>query len=150
MHQQTFILERLASPVGELLVLTDDQQRLRAIDWEGMEHRMQRLLREHYGKDAILLREATQPSAARHALAAYFQGDMGALAGLPTATNGTPFQIKVWEALRRIPVGRTMSYGGLAVQIATPRRHVQSAWRTAPTPSPSSSLATASSVRTVR
>jgi methylated-DNA-[protein]-cysteine S-methyltransferase len=120
MHPQTFTLERLASPVGELLVLTDDQQRLRAIDWEGMEHRMQRLLREHYGKDVIQLQNATQPSMVRHALAAYFQGDMSALTGLPIATSGTPFQIKVWDALRRIPVGRTMSYGGLAAQIGQP------------------------------
>ncbi|HEY8085886.1 MAG TPA: methylated-DNA--[protein]-cysteine S-methyltransferase [Methylophilaceae bacterium] len=121
MHGQTFTLERIASPVGELLVLTDEQQRLRAIDWQGMEQRMHRLLREHYGKDAILLRDATQPSAVRHALDAYFAGDMNALKNIPTATGGTAFQVKVWNALRRIPVGRTMSYGGLAMQIGHPR-----------------------------
>jgi methylated-DNA-[protein]-cysteine S-methyltransferase len=121
MHQQTFTLECLASPLGELLVLTDDQQRLRAIDWQDMELRMQRLLREHYGKGAIRLQQSTQPSTVRHALDAYFRGDMDALAYLPTATNGTPFQIKVWDALRRIPVGRTMSYSALAVQIGHPK-----------------------------
>jgi methylated-DNA-[protein]-cysteine S-methyltransferase len=121
MSVQTFILERLASPVGEMLVVTDDQQRLRAIDWEGMYHRMQRLLREHYGKDAVQLRETTNPTPVLRALDAYFQGDKAAIADLPTATNGTAFQIKVWDALRRIPLGRTMSYGALAVQIGQPK-----------------------------
>lgn len=33
---------------------------------------------------------------------------------LPTASEGTEFQIKVWNALRRIPYGTTTSYGELA------------------------------------
>lgn len=31
--------------------------------------------------------------------------------------QGTPFQQSVWEALRGIPAGRTLSYGGLAQQL---------------------------------
>jgi methylated-DNA-[protein]-cysteine S-methyltransferase len=36
------------------------------------------------------------------------------------AINGTPFQRSVWSALRRIPSGRTLSYGGLATKIGRP------------------------------
>ena len=43
-----------------------------------------------------------------------------ALADLPTAANGTVFQRTVWDALRRIPVGKTISYGDLAIQIGRP------------------------------
>jgi methylated-DNA-[protein]-cysteine S-methyltransferase len=60
------------------------------------------------------------PAAAR-ALLAYFDGDLDAIADLPTATNGTAFQRAVWSALRRIPAGRTVSYGMLATQIGRPK-----------------------------
>jgi methylated-DNA-[protein]-cysteine S-methyltransferase len=36
------------------------------------------------------------------------------------ATGGTPFQRRVWSALREIPVGRTVSYGALAQQLGQP------------------------------
>lgn len=35
--------------------------------------------------------------------------------------KGTPFQIKVWEALLRIPVGQTVSYSDIAIHIGNPR-----------------------------
>ncbi len=35
----------------------------------------------------------------------------------PLAAAGTPFQLRVWEALRAIPFGRTTSYGALAVSL---------------------------------
>lgn len=39
---------------------------------------------------------------------------------LPLAPHGTPFQLRVWEELRRIPVGRVISYGQLAAAIGSP------------------------------
>jgi O-6-methylguanine DNA methyltransferase len=35
--------------------------------------------------------------------------------------RGTPFQRRVWEALRRIPYGRTLSYGEVAARVGRPR-----------------------------
>ena len=46
----------------------------------------------------------------------YFEGQRWTFE-LPLAPHGTPFQLRVWEALRRIPVGRTISYGELATAI---------------------------------
>lgn len=40
---------------------------------------------------------------------------------LPLDIQGTAFQRRVWEALRRIPAGRTMSYRELAAEIGAPR-----------------------------
>ena len=37
--------------------------------------------------------------------------------------RGTNFQIKVWEALLRIPSGHTLSYGDLAAMAALPKAH---------------------------
>jgi len=36
---------------------------------------------------------------------------------LPVAVGGTPFQLRVWEAIRRIPYGRTMSYSDIALRL---------------------------------
>ena len=49
----------------------------------------------------------------------YFAGDLAALDTVPVELNGTPFQKKVWLALRRIPCGATISYGELARRIGT-------------------------------
>jgi methylated-DNA-[protein]-cysteine S-methyltransferase len=117
---QTFSLERLATPAGGMMIVTDDDQSLRAVDWDDHEPRMERLLRRHYGTIAVRSRDGSCPSQARRSLQAYFEGDLDAIADLPTATNGTLFQRLVWDALRRIPVGRTISYGALAAQIGRP------------------------------
>ncbi|MEA2510491.1 MAG: methylated-DNA-[protein]-cysteine S-methyltransferase [Actinomycetota bacterium] len=39
---------------------------------------------------------------------------------IPVAPSGTPFQIRVWRALRDIPYGHTISYGELAQRIGKP------------------------------
>ena len=71
---QTFALEYVGTPTGRLLVLTDDQHRLRAVDWEDHEDRMRRLLRQQYGADAVRLRALSGRSNAGLALDAYFVG----------------------------------------------------------------------------
>lgn len=40
---------------------------------------------------------------------------------LPLDLRGTPFQLRVWEALRRIPPGQTRTYGEIAQAIGRPR-----------------------------
>ena len=39
---------------------------------------------------------------------------------LPLDVRGTAFQRRVWEALRAIPAGRTMSYADVAAAIGAP------------------------------
>jgi AraC family transcriptional regulator of adaptative response/methylated-DNA-[protein]-cysteine methyltransferase len=40
---------------------------------------------------------------------------------LPLDVRGTPFQHRVWQALREIPAGSTTSYTAVAERIGTPR-----------------------------
>jgi methylated-DNA-[protein]-cysteine S-methyltransferase len=42
---------------------------------------------------------------------------------LPLNPQGTPFQKTVWEALKEIPYGETISYGELAQRIGCPKGH---------------------------
>jgi methylated-DNA-[protein]-cysteine S-methyltransferase len=53
---------------------------------------------------------------------------------LPLALHGTPFQRRVWEALRAIPPGQVLSYGGLAQQLGTSARAVGGACGANPVP----------------
>ena len=53
-------------------------------------------------------------------LAEYFSGKRRTF-GLPLAPAGTPFQLSVWQALRAIPYGDTVSYGQLARQLGLPQ-----------------------------
>ena len=58
---------------------------------------------------------------------AYFAGDLRALDGVQVDPEGTPFQRRVWSALRDIPPGETRSYGELARLLGTHPRAVGSA-----------------------
>lgn len=120
METETFELERFGTPTGRMLLVTDDRSRLRFLDWEDHETRMQRLLARYYRKTHVALREITRKSGARRALEAYFAGELEAIAKLATSSPGTEFQREVWRALRRIPTGKTLSYGALAANIGRP------------------------------
>jgi methylated-DNA-[protein]-cysteine S-methyltransferase len=52
-------------------------------------------------------------------LMAYFDGKLRAF-DLPLAPRGTPFQMRVWEELTRIPYGETRSYSEIARGIGRP------------------------------
>lgn len=63
----------------------------------------------------------------------YFE-DPGWRFELPLAMGGTPFQRRVWEALRDIPSGTTRSYGDLARTLGSSPRAVGGACRRNPVP----------------
>ena len=56
---------------------------------------------------------------AERQLTEYFNGERGTFS-IRLAPVGTPFQNKVWEALKTIPFGETRSYGDIAAQIGQP------------------------------
>ena len=64
--------------------------------------------------------EAEPIAAARQQLTEYFHGQRRAF-HLPLAPPGTPFQQRVWQELRRIPYGTTVTYLDLARQLGNPR-----------------------------
>jgi methylated-DNA-[protein]-cysteine S-methyltransferase len=114
-------IEHVPTAIGTILLLTDEQDRLRALDWEDYETRMRRLLRLHYGADGATIVERPSPSGVRGRLESYFGGDLSALDSIAVETGGTEFQREVWRALREIRPGATVSYGALANRIGRPR-----------------------------
>ena len=112
--------ETLTSPIGEIVILTDDQGSLRALDFADYHERTTRLLNRHYGRGGWEVVDAKAPTVVLAAVQAYLAGDIGALDTLRTATGGTPFQREVWAALRATPPGAPQSYGALAARIGRP------------------------------
>jgi len=117
------LLRTIPTPLGDLRLVTDAQERVRVIDFaDSPPSCLSRLLRLHTGGDPIL-REAPAEGAAVQALRRYFEGDLRALDRLTVVTHGTPLQERVWAALRGIPPGQVTTYGALARQLghADPR-----------------------------
>ena len=111
-------LDRLASPLGDILLVTDAEGRLRALDFHDYEARLRDLLRLQYG--GVAMHTGRAPVQVRTALDAYFAGDHRAVEQVAVETAGTPFQRAVWSALRAIPAGTTSTYGRIAAALGKP------------------------------
>lgn len=104
------------SPYGPLTLVATDGV-LSGLYMTGQRHRPPQ---ESFGgrADEPLDPDGPFPEAIRQ-LTAYFAGERTGF-DLPLRLEGTPFQRRVWEELRRIPYGRTVSYGELAERLGAP------------------------------
>lgn len=115
-----FQLKRVETPIGQLLLVTDEQQCLRAIDWDDYEDRMHLLMRRQYKGISITLQEIATQSETANDLLAYFEGGIGIINTMKVVLGGTDFQRQVWNTLREIPAGQPFSYSDLAIKIGRP------------------------------
>jgi methylated-DNA-[protein]-cysteine S-methyltransferase len=111
-------IDRIGSPIGTVLIICDDAA-LCALEFGDTDDRMARSLRRRYGD--VTLRSCDNPLGVSARLHAYFAGDLHAIDDVRVDNGGTPFQEKIWTALRRIPPGTTMTYGALAAQLGIPK-----------------------------
>jgi methylated-DNA-[protein]-cysteine S-methyltransferase len=108
----------LETPIGPI-VLAMRAGSLCAVGFDGDWSRVHQMLRRRF--PAAELRSVEDPGGFLTRMRAYFDGDLTALDSIPVDLGGTPFQAKVWNALRRIPAGQTISYGDLALAIGEPK-----------------------------
>jgi methylated-DNA-[protein]-cysteine S-methyltransferase len=113
---ETLTLDRLETPIGTALLVTDEAGVLRAFNWTDYEAKMRAWIGRHYPKARLV--EGRSPL--RDAFARYFAGDAAALGGVRWIASGTDFQRRVWDALCAIPAGETISYRQLAERIGKP------------------------------
>jgi methylated-DNA-[protein]-cysteine S-methyltransferase len=107
----------LDSPIGPLtLAARGDRVCLLHFGPDGPAIR--RSLERWYPGQAIV--KNSDPAGAGTVLAAYFAGDIHALDRITVEMNGTPFQKRVWEALRRVRAGTTVPYSAIARTIQAP------------------------------
>jgi len=110
-------LTEIDSPVGRLAIAANDG-RVCLLHFGGVTKSARASLARWY--PASTIQSTKDPAGAVKTLRAYFDGDIRAIDDVPVEMHGTPFQQKVWAALRRIPVGSTLSYGRLAQLIGAP------------------------------
>jgi len=104
---------RMESPVGSLL-LAGDSEGLRLVSFERGKRASSEPAGAEWTPNAKLFAEAIRQ------LRAYFDGRLREF-DLPLAMEGTEFQLRVWNALREIPYGETISYAQLAGRIGNPK-----------------------------
>ncbi|WP_306600560.1 methylated-DNA--[protein]-cysteine S-methyltransferase [Geothrix sp. 21YS21S-2] len=106
-----------ASPLGPLAMAADAGGALVYLGFADHEPRL-RLLRR-LAREGGLTDDPAAFAPAERQLDAYFRR-VRTTFDLPLAPRGTPFQLRVWEELRRIPHGRTATYGELARSLGDP------------------------------
>ena len=107
----TVVTRIVDSPVGPLFLAASDAG-LHAVEFAEHRHPVPRGDDWCDGAHPVLDATAQQ-------LAEYFAGTRRSF-DLPLAARGTPFQKQVWDALTRIPYGRTASYAELALMVGNP------------------------------
>ena len=113
-------LSRIAAdhPIGPLLIVSKADILL-ALDFDSPDGRLRQILRPRYGRD-LAFEETECPIPIASAIQAYLGGRLDALDDIVVETGGTNFQRQVWTALRRIPVGETVTYGQMAARLGRP------------------------------
>jgi AraC family transcriptional regulator of adaptative response/methylated-DNA-[protein]-cysteine methyltransferase len=113
------VITMLETPLGPLLAGATDQgiNFLEYTDRRMLEYNLKAMHRR-FGC-AIVPGQHPLLERLRKELNEYFQGGRQEFT-LPLASRGTPFQDRVWQELRRIPYGQTISYDELARRIGQP------------------------------
>jgi methylated-DNA-[protein]-cysteine S-methyltransferase len=115
--QAELFADTVDSPIGPLTVVTDARA-VCALEFTDIEERLTAQLARRFGRFA--LRRRRDPLGVRGKREAYFAGDLRAIEAIAVNPGGTPFQQAVWRALRKIPPGKTSSYGRLAARLGRP------------------------------
>jgi methylated-DNA-[protein]-cysteine S-methyltransferase len=125
-HENSVIFyTRVASPMGYLLLLSDGTNltglytdthlkfKLAAVN-DGIDASPTDRVRLEQNDDALPF------AMARGQLAEYFAGRRNEFS-IPLAPEGSEFQRRVWQELRAIPSGQTISYAELARRVGNPK-----------------------------
>ncbi|WP_367187029.1 methylated-DNA--[protein]-cysteine S-methyltransferase [Neomegalonema sp.] len=114
----TLILSRLSAPAPlDSFEIATVEGRLVRLDFGGPNASA---LAARFGSRPDV-REEPPPAPVAEALAAWLEGDFAPAQALEVDLGGTPFQKRVWAALREIPPGETRSYLQIAERIGSPR-----------------------------
>ncbi|HLH28001.1 MAG TPA: methylated-DNA--[protein]-cysteine S-methyltransferase, partial [Acidimicrobiales bacterium] len=108
---RTTTFTTVASPIGPL-TLARRAEEIVAVRMEDQRHRA--------GAEPGWVRDDAGFVDVAEQLGAYFAGELTTF-DLPLRLQGTGFQVAVWQALREIPYGETVSYAELARRVGSPR-----------------------------
>lgn len=104
MSQSTISRRSFPSPFG-FITITAESEKITAVE---------------LCKKATPLGASKVLDEARQQIDLYLSGSLSKFS-LPLRVSGTPFQIAVWKAIARIPFGKTITYGDIALSIGKPK-----------------------------
>jgi methylated-DNA-[protein]-cysteine S-methyltransferase len=112
-------IDEVSTPIGVIaLVVEPDSGSLCGLEFGSELAQLRKHLEARYGETTF--RRVQDPHGIASRLRAYFDGDVAALDSVPVSTGGTPFQERVWHALRSVPAGATATYGEIAATVGKP------------------------------
>jgi AraC family transcriptional regulator of adaptative response/methylated-DNA-[protein]-cysteine methyltransferase len=115
----TIRLRPIPTPIGDMMAgATDTHLVMFEFEHRKMYNTQIEKLRGSLGAE-LVPGDSPVFDALRRELDEYFEGTRRDFT-IPLLTPGTPFQVRVWDALRRIPSGTTTSYKALAASIGQP------------------------------
>lgn len=105
------LADRIDTPLGPMALLARDGALL-LLEFDDDNERVAREMRRRFaGEEA---QRTDDPFGLSSRLRAYFAGDLTAIENIATEGGGTDFEEQVWAELKRIPCGKTCSYGDIA------------------------------------
>ncbi len=119
----TLYTTTVESPCGPLLCVVDEAGAVVRIEFSGTEGRdsqkVTERLHDRRAPGIDVVEDPARTAEVRRQLEEYFAGRRSEF-DLTLAPEGTPFELAVWEELRRIPFGETRSYGQVAAAVGRP------------------------------
>lgn len=110
-------LATIDSPVGALTIAARGPK-VCLVHFGAITDRMRSTIEAWY--PGSTLASSADPGGAVTVLRRYFDGDLEILDGVEVELHGTPFQQRVWMALRTVKAGTTLSYSELAERVGSP------------------------------
>ncbi len=111
-------LDVIDSPVGAIQFATNNEGALLRVSF--LDGHYPLTLQQELERDGFALsQDAARTEQARAELLEFFAGERRSF-DVPVILQGSPFQVTVWSALRRIPFGETRTYAQLAGMIQRP------------------------------
>lgn len=107
-----------SSPVGEIAVFSV-KKKIYLVDFNDNNSRIDKLLTRRFG--AFEISRTDGLPGIREKFERYFNGDWKAFEDMDLDTGGTQFQQTVWNRLKAISIGETLSYDRLAQEIGRPK-----------------------------
>jgi len=111
-------LTHIPTALGDVHALVHDG-RLCQMDFSVIWARQSARFTRRFGEVTFV--DAPNPAGIRDKLERYFDGDTAAIETIDIDPGGTPFQRRVWETLRTIPAGTTLSYSAFARRLGAPK-----------------------------
>ena len=115
----SYYTDMMDSPCGPLLLVVDDDGAVVRIEFGNGRESQKRTVQRMRAAGIDVIEDAGRTAGLRRQLEEYFAGERQEF-DLRLAPQGTPFELSVWEELKRIPFGETRSYGEIAQAIGRP------------------------------